>query len=107
MKKIRKMFFRNLDIIYKSCKKVSRDYVVKYASIVYLEKVIKIAKSNKVDQKDSVAVNIQNAYFAVLDQILKTCKTQAKEIGSDGVSFDFLKDVINVVKENYNARIAA
>jgi hypothetical protein len=105
-KEIKKVLFKNLDEIYKSCKKVSRDYGIKYASNVYLGKVIEIIKSNKVDKKDIEAFNIQKAFFDIYDQILKTCKVQAREIGSDGVSFDFLKGVIKVVKNNY-AREAA
>ncbi len=102
MKKIQKMFNKNFNSIYKSCRKVSRAWGLKYVSIVYLESVIKIAKSHKVDPGVTEAVKIQNGYYNVLDQILKTCKTQAKSIGSDGVSFDFLKGCIKVVKKSFN-----
>ncbi len=102
MKRIQKMFNKNFDSIYKSCRKTSRAYGLKYVPIEYLEAVINILKKHKVDPGEIEATKIQNGYFNVLDQILKTCKTQAKSIGSDGVSFDFLKGCIKVVKESFN-----
>lgn len=108
-KKMKKVLFKNLDDIYKSCKKVSRKYGIKYVSIVYLEKVIDLVFSNKISKSEKEAYAIQQSFFEVLKQIVKTCKARAKEIGSDGVSFDFLKGIISIVKENYNigARKAA
>ena len=107
MNKIQKMFFKNFDAIYKSCKKVSKEYGIKHCSIVYLKKTIDIVKENKVDKAEKEAYQIQLAYFKVLDAIYSTCKTQAREIGSDGVSFDFLKSIIAVVKKSYCERSAA
>ncbi len=107
MKKIKKMFFKNFDAIYKSCKKVSKEYGIKHCSIVYLKKCIDIVKENKVDKSEVVAHKIQLGYFDVLDAIYNTCNIQAKKIGSDGVSFAFLKAVIAVVKKSYSERQAA
>ena len=103
MERIQRMFNKNFNSIYESCRRMSITWGLKYISITYLEVVIKIARSMTVNNPDDVeAVKIQKAYYDVLDQILKTCKTQAKSIGSDGVSFDFLKGCIKSVKEHFN-----
>jgi len=100
-KGIQHVFFKNLDDIYKSCKKTSRKFGIKHVSIKYLEKLIEITKSNKINKSEKEVYAIQQSFFKVLDEIVKSCNVRAKDIGSDGVSFDFLKDVISVVKENY------
>ena len=107
MNEIQKMFFKNFDSIYKSCKKVSRKFGMKHCSLVYLKKVIDIAKSNTVDKSEKEAFAIQMQYFNVLDALYKTCASQAKDIGAAGVSFDFLKQCITVIKSNFKLGIDA
>lgn len=106
MNKIDKMLLRNFDDLYKSCKRVSMRYGLKCVNIEYLTKAIDILKSNKIDPKRKVAHSIQLAYFNVLDELLKVCKEQAKKIGSDGVSFKYLKNVIKTIKYSYKRSIA-
>ena len=66
-----------------------------------LEATINVAKQKEVDKSVPEAVEIQDAYYKVLDEILKNCKQQAKEIGSKNVSFDYLKDLISVIISNF------
>jgi len=101
MKKIHKVLFKNLDDIYKSSKKVSKKFGIRYVSIKYLEELVKITKSHMVDEKKKEAYAIQQGFFNLLDAILKECKKEAKEIGSRGVSFDYLKNCISTVKKYY------
>jgi len=103
MNKAVKIFSKNLDRIYTSCKISSRSLRLKYIPLPYLKTLIDLSKENIItDVESKEAILIQENYFKLLDTIYKTCEEGAAKIGIDGVPFFYLKNIIKICKTNMN-----
>ncbi|MBT8490311.1 MAG: hypothetical protein KJN62_04630 [Deltaproteobacteria bacterium] len=87
------LILNNLDKIYTTCKGLAKSWRTKRISIAVLQHVISLSKMG-----EDVKLNdkFKNAYNAMLDELLKTCRGQSV---AGFVSFKDLRKNIKICKK--------
>lgn len=94
-RKIKRLFNKQLDKIYITCKGISKSWKEKSVSIGVLKHVIEM---NKMDAKVSLPEQFKYNYNKTLDLLLKTCGQQS--VGN-AVKFSDLKQDIEIIKRSF------
>ena len=98
--KVRKMVHRNLDNIYKQCRKIAK----KYDSMAPISLIETLCEKSKIDIKDEseALVNFADAHNKMLDYLYEACRDNGKQFNSTTVTFFFLRSAVDLCKSSYD-----
>ena len=100
-KKMKKMFFRNIDKIRGGAIKVSKKWGFKTTiSITVLDALINNSKLKQNGDNKDLHKFIDDYNNVILD-LLNVCKSACKKMGVKNISYNFCDNCVGIIKSNF------
>jgi hypothetical protein len=102
-RRLKRLTLNRLDTVYKASKKVAGkwDPHPKFINLKVYAQVIDKSKWDEKKVTDPVALDFLKRYNNILDLLFKAAADTAKEMGTELVSLEYVRESINVIKESY------
>jgi hypothetical protein len=98
----RKMFFDNLDRIYKTSKDICKLWETKTLPLESLKEIIKQSKPSIKGIDDPLAVDLITQFNNTIDKLYDSCYKAAFKMKSKKVPLSMLKNGIDLIKTSFN-----
>lgn len=96
-KRMKKIVKGNLDSIYEAARTISEGWDKNTIPVFELAKILDFATATEFNDKR--LLDFQKAYNEMINTLMATCTKKAREMKSDGVSIEYLKQAIDVLKK--------
>ncbi len=99
----RKYVNKNLDLVYKTCRNIAKDWGKTTVPVPIIKTTIEKTKAPYVDDPDYL--EWVKAYNNMLDTLYSACEKTSKSFNSKEVPVSIIKEYVQTVKKSFNSSL--
>lgn len=105
-KRVKIIVFKQLDLIFDSCKTIAKEWNDTNISLNYLETTIKLARPKDLDTTSELT-KFMEAYDTTMNTMLTLCQNKATAMDRKSVPLKYLKGCLDKVKVSFKKGLSS